>query len=155
MSMIMNYVNLSYYHFRYVRYLSDICRYIWYLPISFRYRTYLNFRFVYQSNFASKCSISLICPDIAIRSRSSRSDWLHHQIYIRRTHEHEKFEASYTKSPFGAKKRFEHLKEKFEHLKEDFKHFWAFEKRVWAFERNIWAFEKKFEHLKEKFEHLK
>ena len=50
----MNDVILIYYQFRYVRYLSDICRYIWYLPISFRYRTYLKFRFVYQSNFASK-----------------------------------------------------------------------------------------------------
>ena len=99
----MNNVNLSYYRFWYVRYL-DICRYIRYLSDICRYLSDIghiwNLGSFTKAILLQKCSISLICPDIAIRSRSSRSDWLH-QMY-RRTHEHEKFEASYTKSPFGA-----------------------------------------------------
>ena len=101
----MNDVVSIYYQFRYVRYLSDICRYIWYLLISFRYRTYLKFRFVYQSSFASKmfdfADMSRYRYPIAIISirLATPSDI---RFTYRRTHEHEKIEASYTKSPFGA-----------------------------------------------------
>ncbi len=77
----MNYVNLSYYQFRYVRYMSDICRYVRYLSDICRYLSDIghigNLGSFTKAILLQKCSISLISPDIAIRSRSSRSDWLH------------------------------------------------------------------------------
>ena len=104
----MNYVNLSYYQFRYVRYMSDICRYVRYLSDICRYLSDIghigNLGSFTKTILLQKCSISLISPAIAIRSRSSRSDWLH-RTDLRtdvRTHEHEKFKASYTKSRFAA-----------------------------------------------------
>ena len=82
------YVNLNYYRFRYVRYLSDICRYVRYLSDICRYLSDIghiwNLGSFTKAILLQKCSISLICPDIAIRSRSSRSDWLRRtdgQIY--------------------------------------------------------------------------
>ena len=85
--MTMNCVNLSYYQFRY---LSDICRYIRYLSDICRYLSDIghigNLGSFTKAILLQKCSISLISPDIAIRSRSSRSDWLHQmggQIYGR------------------------------------------------------------------------
>ena len=79
----MNYVNLSYYQFRYVRYMSDICRYVRYLSDICRYLSDIghigNLGSFTKAILLQKCSISLISPDIAIRSRSSRSDWLHHR----------------------------------------------------------------------------
>ena len=77
-SMITNYINLSYYQFRYK---SDICRYVRYLSDICRYLSDIghigNLGSFTKAILLQKCSISLISPDIAIRSRSSRSDWLH------------------------------------------------------------------------------
>ena len=78
--MIMNYVNLSYYQFRYVRYMSDICRYDRYLSDTCRYLSDIghigNLGSFTKAILLQKC-FSLISPDIAIRSRSARPDWLH------------------------------------------------------------------------------
>ena len=58
--------------------ISDICRYLSDIGHIWNLGSFT------KAILLQKCSISLICPDIAIRSRSSRSDWLH-QIYIRFT----------------------------------------------------------------------
>ena len=56
--------------------ISDICRYLSDIGHIWNLGSFT------KAILLQKCSISLICPDIAIRSRSSRSDWLHHQIYV-------------------------------------------------------------------------
>ena len=76
--------------------ISDICRYLSDIGHIWNLGSFT------KAILLQKSSISLISPDIAIRSRSSRSDWLRHRRKILRTHEHEKFKASYTKSRFAA-----------------------------------------------------
>ena len=51
--------------------ISDICRYLSDIGHIGNLGSFT------KAILLQKCSISLISPDIAIRSRSSRSDWLH------------------------------------------------------------------------------
>ena len=59
--------------------ISDICRYLSDIGHIWNLGSFT------KAVLLQKCSISLICPDIAIRSRSSRSDWLHRTSNIRWT----------------------------------------------------------------------